>query len=288
MNDNYRALYDAVSGIDPALIEEASAPPAVKKFPLRRIASIAACLALIAALMLHKPTVGPEGGYVSAPGILAVTAYAFEDGNNFTEVPLEYTSSPLFEHGYCPLGLNCVPGHPISFHVPDGEDMTLDISVNEGHIFDWHCDIVDGYFVVRDGDSIRAQNVTITEDMTLYWRNFYDDPVTGESSAFFPFKGYDNIVNTDPKTGEVSAVFHNGTRMENIYIDIIIRSGEHITGYAVIHMKPYYDGAFQSVVIESVSYPQVDGEYQDIPQEYVDAQIRNAKLNNQDPLSANS
>lgn len=273
MNDKHRALYDAISGIDPEFIEETMKPQRKQHYLLR----FAAAAAVLALLLTLPSLFSKDEKYVTAPGILTITAHAYEEEGKFTEIPLDYSSNPLNEYGYCPLVISCVPGHPISFHVPDGENVTLDISVNEGHLYDWTNDIVDGKWIIREGDNIRSQQCTLSEDMTLYWRNFYDDPESNTITYLIPAEGHENVEEIDPETGKKRIGICQGERIENIYIDIIVRSNDHITGYAVIHIKPANKPGFQSTLLTSVSFPQIDGEYQDIPEEYVQQQIQSVK-----------
>lgn len=265
MNEQHRALYDAISGINPEYIEESIRPPRQIRTRILRFAAAAAVLALL----LTLPGLFPNNGeYVTIPGVLTVTAYSYQGSSDFKEVPMENSIVPsLFNDGYCPVVINCVPGHPITFQIPEGENITLEISVNEGHLYDWNKDIVDGKFIKREKTGIHSQTFTISETMTLYWINSYDDPDTGKSVSFIPQRWHENS----------DSVIHNGSRMENIYLDVVVYTEGHITGYSVLHIKPYYDGGFQLVFVESKAYPKVDGEYQDITEEYVEKLIQRAK-----------
>lgn len=264
MNEQHHALYDAITGIDPEYIEESTKPHRKRSILLRFTAAAA-----ILALLLTLPGVFPNNGeYVTIPGVLTVTAYSYQGGSDFKEIPMESSIVPsLFNNGYCPVIINCAPGHPITFQIPEDENITLEISVNEGHLYDWNKDIVDGKFIRREETGIHSQTFTLSETMTLYWINTYDDPDVGESISFVPQRWYENS----------DSVIHNGSRMENIYLDVVIYTEGHITGYTVLHIKPYYDGGFQLLFVESKAYPKVDGEYQDITEEFIRSKIEAAK-----------
>ena len=64
--------------------------------------------------------------------------------------------------------------------------------------------------------------------------------------------------------------------IEQAYIDLVWKVGEHIVGYAVVEI--YHDTAVTAYVyrarrIKCVSYPKIDGEYQSITQEQIDIAI---------------
>ena len=68
--------------------------------------------------------------------------------------------------------------------------------------------------------------------------------------------------------------------IEQAYIDLVWKMGEHIVGYAVVEI--YHDTAVTAYVyrarrIKCVSYPKIDGEYQSITQEQIDIAIEQAK-----------
>ena len=156
------------------------------------------------------------------------------------------------------------------------ENITIDISVNEGHLYDWSKDIVDGKFIKRNETGISSQNVTLTKTMTLYWINTYEDPDTGEIAVFYPERYIENkeSIRAD---GAKELMIHNGTRMNNIYVDIIVKTEGNITGYAVLQLNPVYNGGFQLVLRKAQSYPKVNGEYQNITEEYIRSKIQAAK-----------
>lgn len=265
MNKQHEALYDAITGIDAEYIEESTRPPRRTQNRILRFTAAAAVLALLLTLPGLFPSTGE---YVTIPGVLTVTAYVYQGGSDFKEIPMESSIvSSLFNDGYCPVIINSVPGHPITFQIPEGKDVSLKITVSEGHLYDWNKDISDGKFIRREEIGFHSQTVTLTNTMTLYWMNTYDDPDNGNSISFIPQRLSENSDST----------IHNGSRIENIYLDVVIYTEGHITGYTVLHIKPVYDGGFQLVLKKAKAYPQVDGEYQDITQEFIEHQIQAAK-----------
>ncbi|HCC36231.1 MAG TPA: hypothetical protein DEQ14_00665 [Treponema sp.] len=66
--------------------------------------------------------------------------------------------------------------------------------------------------------------------------------------------------------------------VDHAFIEIILESGENIIGYAVIEVNLRVPRSnFYAVVIKSVLFPQVDGKYQNISEEYVKAAIEKVK-----------
>lgn len=66
-------------------------------------------------------------------------------------------------------------------------------------------------------------------------------------------------------------------KMPNGYYTIIAKESAHIVGYAVLRLKVVAhaipDG-WKLQVIKSVEFPQIDGQYQDVSEEYVQRQFK--------------
>ena len=126
---------------------------------------------------------------------------------------------------------------------------------------------------------------------------YADDSRKGYTSDWFSTLNLenDNTFRYDLITG-VSAAKQDwyDPKLDRTFTKIVIYCKGHIIGYAVIQydrlytdewaelhpeMKPYYEDWEQSLpldvfyctLIKSVSFPKVDGRYQDVTQEYVDA-----------------
>lgn len=69
------------------------------------------------------------------------------------------------------------------------------------------------------------------------------------------------------------------------YLDIIIRSNEHIVGYAVIKIYPITEfkqgHVYSAKMLKSVSFPKVDGEHQNISLDFIESEILNIKSKDQ-------
>jgi AMMECR1 domain-containing protein len=61
------------------------------------------------------------------------------------------------------------------------------------------------------------------------------------------------------------------------FVEIVIKLEENIIGYAVIGINQVRDLTYNAVVLKSVLFPQVDGEYQNVNEEYVEAAIEKIK-----------
>ena len=67
-------------------------------------------------------------------------------------------------------------------------------------------------------------------------------------------------------------------KVNNAFIEIVLKSDDYIIGYAVIEIhKSPNGGTFVATVLKSVLFPQIDGEYQDVSEEYVKDAIEEIK-----------
>ena len=75
-----------------------------------------------------------------------------------------------------------------------------------------------------------------------------------------------------------------GTYAANkVYADMVVRDGDNIIGYAVIKIYTHdpedqHVRTFGAVLLQSVSFPLVNSEYQNVTEEYVKSQIEQIKL----------
>lgn len=226
----------------------------------------AACLAVVVGLVFAA--FGGGSGVVTGPGILAVTAYA-ADGEPF--VVSDSDTVVPFSHRWGPF-VNWAPGWPLTLNVPEGEllseNIRFQVTVDGG-----------GYYVgVNGGPSIypvfsttMPAQFTVPNNTTIFWSMWYD-AASGEHTV------------------------HQG---KEVYTQIIIYDETHIIGYVVLRFDRFtygeldaeyyeqlgvpldeYAQEYQLEVLASVSFPKVDGEYQEISEEYVWQQI--AKCHQQD------
>ena len=86
----------------------------------------------------------------------------------------------------------------------------------------------------------------VPNNVCLYWRPFY-------------------VVST-VEHGEYASI---SVKEDIAYADILIIHEEYIVGFAVLAFERQYGREFDVRLIESVCYPRVNGEYQNITVEYV-------------------
>lgn len=239
------------------MIEDAMQEGTRKQKTLYRILRVAACLAVVIGLLAG---IGDwNSGVVTGPGILTVTVYA-EDETGIVEVPLK---EGIFveEEQYCTLNLSVAPGLPVGLAVETldfpSDQIKFDITMNCGIYFDWK----------NHGDSslkILHSPFSCSNNVWLYW--YYNDD------------------------------FYKNDEYDHVYTDIIIYCEEKIVGYAVLRFDRMYSDEFYALnpdmaptggsntsyheenrpvdvyytsLVKSVSFPKINGEYQDITEEYV-------------------
>ena len=89
-------------------------------------------------------------------------------------------------------------------------------------------------------------------------------------------------------TGGVARCYvDSGTIVERqtiAFIEILLKSAENIIGYTVLEVfkktKPIGPMVFDAIPLKSVLFPQVDGKYQEISEEYVKTAIERIKDDN--------
>ena len=279
MERKERALFDAVSGIDQALIDEAAAAPGRSgSVILRRVVAAAAALAILVGCWLFWPV--DEECYVTAPGLLIVRAYAVDEYGNATveSVQLEegVTFTPEVEYEF---NKNYVQHFPFSFHLDqkDYQDMeiTLEVSTNAG-IFYKNEPFNPEHLKLSPAEQVLennyGQHFRVSADKNLYWRPLgfdYDhlkqQVESGNPKALDVMRAY--LVEENPS-----------------FIDVIIRGNDLIIGYCVIEIREingltgYSAAKFSFELIKMVSFPQVEGRWQNVSEEYVQEEIEKTHL----------
>ena len=90
------------------------------------------------------------------------------------------------------------------------------------------------------------------------------------------------------KSGEtielfVPANYDKSKKTDDGYISIIARHNNHIVGYIILVLKAEYNDSFSDYYVvdhwklsiaKSVEFPQIDGQYQDVSEEYVQRQFK--------------
>ena len=269
-SEKRRALYDAISDIDPALIQEATMPRQAKV--LRTVWSVAAAAAMVAILIgvLAGLPFGltNDEEYVTAPGTLSIRAYALDE-NEISEV-----NSTVLEEGVelpweymWSTGISQVPicyGMPITLDFPtEGyQDMqiTFDITATDGSfqkMAEHYFDPIKEEFV-WDTKTRIGSDITVDNHTTIYWNwerveydHFQDDYV-------------------------FSGKFAQGSS----FIDIIIRADNIIIGYAVVeiyavpHENDMPTDQFMARVLSVVSFPKIDEKNQKVSKGYVSKKFK--------------
>ena len=232
---------------------------------VRRIAACAAVLALLIGAMLFWPgeTQTEDGRIIEAPGILKAYAYEVKDNKNvdFTKLDdynlmnneIEWDQnlwSPLLNY----RGIAITP----VVNEADFKDCTItfEVTTNRGELYGNYYNLEKYSGGMREARM--GQSAVIENGETLYWE-------ASEERGGDDFQ-YEQV---SPDDG-------------SIYINIVIKADTHIVGYAIIEIVPHEElGAdvLTSKMIETVYFPKVDGEFQEIAAEYVHEEITQFKTN---------
>lgn len=270
---NERALFDAVTGIDADLIDEAAAPIA-RTFPQRllRVAAIAAVFAVLLTAALWPKA---DENYITAPGLLTVHAHGVDEDGNATvesvilEEGVEFTPNVHFDPA-----LSYREYLPISFCIDEsqypGMEITMDVSTNAGILYK-NLPFDHSHLNMNAVDQLLyhyyGQHFTASIDKSLYWI-----PLGFDYDYLF-----DQVAlgNNDPKSALRGFYFENNPS----YIDVIFRANDLIIGYCVVEITEtngitgYWAKDFCFKVLEIASFPMVDGQWQNVKLEYVQDKI---------------
>ena len=270
-SNTHRVLYDAVSQIDPILIEEATASkktlPAVKK-----IAAMAAVVALLLTMFFWP---NREEGYITAPGLITVRAHEVDDAGNATiesvvlEEGVEFTSTVAYDP------TKSYRQHfPFSFSIDEklypGMDITLEVSTNAG-IFYKHDPFNPNSpmlpAILQIFNQFYGQHFTVDIDKKLYW----------EPEGFDYEYMAEQIENGNL---DFNSAHKDHDYVDNpSFIDVIIRADEYVVGYCVIAIREinendgHPDQEFSFEVLTIVNFPKVNGKMQKVKFSYVQDQI---------------
>ena len=241
---NGESISRALNGLPEEMIEEAMLP-ARKRHPLWFRAACAAVLAL-ALLTGAFGLLGQGEEYVTAPGILAITVQAKDADGFVTTVLEEGISVPTRDLS---LAMGSMPGLPVvlslaSEDFPE-EDVSFEVSVDPGM-----------YVTFDDNNHLQMLPVPFTckNNTHIYWNLF--SGITGDSAK----------------------------NCDHIYTNITIYYKEHIVGYAVLRFDQLYDNTgkaksrYSAALVESVTFPKIDGEFQDVSKKDVDQRFRALQL----------
>lgn len=266
-----RALFDAISGIDDAYIEEAAAPrvlPMTRR--LLRLGAAVAALAILLTVLLW--TAKEDENVVTAPGFLPVYTFDLEEPK-----VTEENRTALVEGITLPISFNWATtqnypalGYPLYFHFSSSEYADMRISyeiilssgsfMQEASLMDENGNWLQHYEAVKKrhlGDQF-----TITNDKYIFWRpwkyNFDND------------KKEVMIVNDAPGFA---------------FVDIIIRANSHIIGYAVVEIYEVNGNVgddamiYNAQLLKTVSFPKIHGHFQSVSEQYVKEQFESIHMN---------
>lgn len=234
-------------------------------FAWRPAVRVATSVAVVAALLLtvvlwrsHED--GGEPGIVAMPGIIQAFACEMTDPENETVLVnydfniaanaminnVQYPTI-ISEHG---LGMKIM----VDEQTLQDSKITFDLSCQHGSFYTWEKMEVSPHAktVVTHGQAVSLENeqyVYWRAEKTMLWTKFLDE-------------------------------------QGGIYINVIVRADEHIVGYAIFEivaqdeLMQFYGIAMR----ESVYYPKVDGQFQEITEEYVQSQMDTEALT---PMTGN-
>ena len=242
-------------------IQEARVNRKVRKPLWLKRGVLAACLCLIVVTSFIVPRLSnytdhdkvPSSNIVTAPGFLTLTASAASLDDDTTiefpseetiimqvgiEVPITYNWNPA---------MSSRPGIPLNLSAPGYQNTTFEVSVDGGELLLWEEDNT----ITHMSTPLYVENGT-----TIYWSSL-----------------------SQSISGSVETM--EGSRA---YIDIIIRENTTIVGYAVVKIEldnldsttknPY---TYYATLVRSVSFPKVNGSYQNITYEYVRTEMEQLK-----------
>ena len=156
----------------------------------------------------------------------------------------------------------------------------------------------------QDVDVLKKYELTSKED---YFRMIYYAPLSANIRSTFTFEVPEEYFADAEVTFDISCEykeFCDNTTVDNgkeivfdswdmgkplraireevgngdFYLDIVIRADGNVVGYGVIAFCFYKDGqACKAYWFDTVCFPLVDGQYQDVSEEYVWEQIANCK-----------
>lgn len=196
--------------------------------------ALAACLCAALALGILVRLSSSE--VVTASGFLTVTAYAASSEEG--QVLQEGMELPL-DYSWSPA-MSSRPGLPLELCAPDHPEAAFAVSAEEGTLLLW-----ENAEIQYMETPLYAEN-----GETIYWTSLSQ----ADDGGFTTYTG------------------------RTAYIRITIYEGEHIVGYAVVQIYAANQEedplpAYRARLLQSVSFPRVNGGYQQITEEYVQAEM---------------
>lgn len=250
-------LSEALGAVPDDMLQEAM--EVKKRKPVGKVLfRAAACLAVVVGLLLASMGGGTDEP-TAMPGILKAYAYEVREQKNVDFTGLE---EYIFVENQIKPGQNM--WNPLTNYelaitpVVDEEELqdytiTFDVSTKHG--------LLVGNYHNREkyktyADAEMGKQATIDNGETLYWEG-YEPCLDGTARRKAVDPGDDTI-----------------------YVDLIIKADENIIGYAIFAIVPVegWDGnAYTGMLVHSVYYPMVDGQFQAINEAFVWQEIADYK-----------
>lgn len=215
----------------------------------------AACLAVVVGLLLATLGGGSERDIISMPGAIKVYACDADDVTSW-EDKAQYELQAGVDTSlayYIPAANITSKGLVLTFEMAQGmfgnTPLCFEVFVNKGTFFKkneepWTLENNENYeFYLELGNQFQIQNRD-----TIYWL----------------------------PDGRFSEMMEFAEAQGGIFADIIVKSGDHLVGYMVIEIRMGDDptGFYMGFLAKADCFPIVDGEYQEVSEEYVRKQIQ--------------
>lgn len=244
-----------------------------------RVAAAAAAVALViglAALWPEEETPGAQLGtptegttvatepsatmqktFFAAPGILKVYAGDVKNMDAIQkEEQLLIEMEPSYKTAWSPIVNLLCAGVRLTLVVDEESllehEITYDISVNYGEL----CDTVDNINAVpgHDGTQVWGKTHVAVNGEAICWDGGELLDLMSKEEDLFENKVEDLL-----------------TQIDEIYMRIIIKADGNIVGYTLIEMVCTNVNLclFNAMIVESGCFPKVDGEFQNVTEEYV-------------------
>ena len=224
-----------------------------KSRPGRFVLRAAACLAVVVGLLIAALS-GGERDIISMPGAIKVYACDADDVTSW-EDKAQYELQAGVDTSlayYIPVSSIASKGIILTFEMDTemlgNAPLDFEVFVNKGTFSKrneepWTLENNENYeFYLDLGNQFQIQNGD-----TIYWR----------------------------PDGRIAEMMEFAENQGGIFADIIVKSGDHLVGYMVIEIRMSNDPmeCYMGFLVKADSYPMVDGEYQEISEEYVRQQI---------------
>lgn len=258
-------IHNALGDISDDLLQ--SAMQSRKKKNRRRsidLAAVVAAAALVLVLLGLTFLQPKEESLITAPGVIQVMAHGMDDSGNLTGQTEKLDEGEIFQPEKS--GSNQV--FPLSFMVDEsqypGMELRMEVYASAG------------IFRNQEADRLQYPDLPETERLLrCYYGQIYEIDV-GEN-VYWQTDGFDYLYmveqvkkgNYDFSTAYRRHDFENGPA----YIHVLLLADGHIVGFCRIKITLADDSAHKSQqkfcfqVVTCISYPQVDGRWQDVSQE---------------------